>query len=285
MRFAFRALGSGLQRVLVTAWAGGTFLAELALEVSVQESAPYVDGLERVAPVGTLRAEPGEVTLQVRFDGKQYTFQLLSGEYLFDPVVAEAVTAQPGEPLERMIATLRAMATGSGGGYSAANARKWMERAGMGLWNDMVPDLIKEQFWRLRGSVSAFSIAVGRDVMPWELLYPLAQGCDEGFLVEQFPVMRRVYGQQRSHRIIAGNAMYVMPEGSRPMRWMRSARSGESSGKAMQGPRQSVTWMFFLSSLSLARWDFCISRATIRSQQILEAQQSAWAAGPSCHFC
>ncbi len=214
VRFAFGALGSGLQRVLVTAWAGGTFLAELALEVSVQQSTPYVDGLERVAPVGTLRAEPGEVTLQVRFDGKQYTFQLLSGEYLFDPVVAEAVTAQPGEPLERMIATLRAMAAGSGGGYSAANARKWMERAGMGLWNDMVPDLIKEQFWRLRGSVSAFSIAVGRDVMPWELLYPLAQGCDEGFLVEQFPVMRRVYGQQRSHCIIAGNAMYVMPEGS-----------------------------------------------------------------------
>ena len=214
VRFAFRALVSGLRRVLVTAWAGGTFLAELALEVSVQESAPYVDGLERVAPVGALRAEPGEVTLQVRFDGKQYTFQLLSGEYLFDPVVAEAVTAQPREPLERMIATLRAMALGSGGGYSAANARKWMERAGMGLWNDMVPDLIKEQFWQLRRSVSAFSIAVGRDVMPWELLYPLARGCDEGFLVEQFPVMRRVYGQQRSRRIITGNAMYVMPEGS-----------------------------------------------------------------------
>ena len=214
VRFAFRALVSGLQRVLVTAWAGGTFLAELALEVSVQERAPYVDGLERVAPVGALRAEPGEVTLQVRFDGQQYTYQLLSGEYLFDPVVAEAVTAQPREPLERMIATLRAMAVGGGGGYSSANARKWMERAGMGLWNDMVPDLIKEQFWQLRGSISAFSIAVGRDVMPWELLYPLARGHDAGFLVEQFPVMRRVYGQQRSRGIIAGNAMYVMPTGS-----------------------------------------------------------------------
>ena len=58
VRFAFRALVSGLQRVLVTAWAGGTFLAELALEVSVQESGPYADGLERAASVGALRAEP-----------------------------------------------------------------------------------------------------------------------------------------------------------------------------------------------------------------------------------
>ena len=39
VRFAFRARGAGLQRVVVTAWAGGTFLCELALEVSVQDGA------------------------------------------------------------------------------------------------------------------------------------------------------------------------------------------------------------------------------------------------------
>jgi tetratricopeptide (TPR) repeat protein len=215
VRFPFRAHGLGLQRVLVTAWAGGTFLAELALEVSVEADASYVDAPPRTAPVGSVQAEPGEVTLQVRFDGERYTFQLLSQQYLFEPVLAESVTAQPGVAVERMVSTLRDMAVGGrAGGYSPSNARRWMERAGVGLWNGMVPELIREQFWQLQGSISAFSVAVGRDVVPWELLYPLAPGRDEGFLVRQFPVMRRVYGQQRSRVVAIGGAQYVVPAGS-----------------------------------------------------------------------
>ncbi len=37
VRFEFLAREAGLQRVVVTAWAGGTFLAELGLEVSVDD--------------------------------------------------------------------------------------------------------------------------------------------------------------------------------------------------------------------------------------------------------
>ena len=213
VRFAFRARAEGLQRVVVTAWAGGTFLGELTLEVSVEDRGRYVHGMARRVPVGSLRAEPGEVTLQVRFDGERYTFQLLSDRYLFEPVLAEAVTARPSEAVERTVAALRAMATG-GSGYSAGNARTWMEQAGVGLWNDMVPELIKEQFWQLRESIASFTIAAGRDVIPWELLYPLGPERDEGFLVEQFPVMRRVYGQQRFHHITVTSPRYVVPSGS-----------------------------------------------------------------------
>ena len=215
VRFAFNARAVGLQRIQVTAWAGGTFLAEIGLELSVQQGTTYEDAPARTTPINVVRAEGGEVTLQVRFDGERYTFQLLSEQYLFEPVLAEAVTAQPGQAVERMVATLRAMASGgTSGGYTASNARTWMEQAGVGLWNDMVPELIKEQFWQLQSTISAFSIATGRDVIPWELLYPLAPGSDEGFLVEQFPVMRRVYGQQRFRRIMVGDARYVVPTGS-----------------------------------------------------------------------
>ncbi len=86
--------------------------------------------------------------------------------------------------MERAVATLRAMANATSG-YTEKNAR---------TWNDMVPDLIKEQFWQLRSSITAFSIACGQDTIPWELLYPLLPGRDAGFLVEQFPVLRRAYG-------------------------------------------------------------------------------------------
>jgi hypothetical protein len=213
VRFTFQARAVGLQRVHVTAWAGGTFLAELAVEVSVDVDAPYVDGPPRGVPVGPVRAEPGEVTLQVRCDDDRYTFQLLSEPYLFEPVLAEALTAQPTQAVERAIATLRSTAAGRSE-YTGDNARRWLQQTGVGLWNDMVPDVIKEQFWQLRSSIASFTIASGRDAIPWELLYPLSPTSDEGFLVEQFPVLRRVYGQQRFREVAAGSAHYVMPPGS-----------------------------------------------------------------------
>lgn len=114
--------------------------------------------------------------------------------------------------MERAIETLRKMATGSSG-YDGGNARRWMMEAGVGLWNEMVPDLIKDQFWQLRDSIGSFSIAAGSDFVPWELLYPMSRRRDEGFLVEQFPVLRRVYGQQ-SGSIRLGGARYIVPDGS-----------------------------------------------------------------------
>ena len=218
VRFEFIASEPGPQRLVVTAWAGGTFLAELDLELSVDErtinqGGRYEDAPDKVTTIGAVRARAGEVTLQVRFDGQRYTFQLLSEPYLFEPVPAEELSAHPSAAVERTVATLRSIAEGTSG-YSGRNARTWMERAGVGLWNDMVPQLVKEQFWQLREHIGAFSIVAGGDVIPWELLYPLAPGHDEGFLVEQFPVLRRVYGQQRSRRLAVSGARYVLPASS-----------------------------------------------------------------------
>lgn len=213
VRFPFFAREPGLQRVRVTAWAGGTFLAELALEVSVSVDSPYVDAPPKAAPVSSLQAEPGEVTLLVRYDGQRYTFQLLSDSYLFEPVLAESLTAEPSLAVEQAIATLHKMATG-GSGYAGPNARLWIKQTGIGLWNDMVPEAIREQFWTLRSSIRSFSIATGRDTIPWEMLYPLSPSHDEGFLIEQFPVLRRVYDQRRNKSINMGNPRFVVPADS-----------------------------------------------------------------------
>lgn len=220
-RFAFRAEQPGLFKVRVTAFIGGTFLGELAAEISVDANAQHTERRPLIAGLGPLRTEPGEVTLQVRFDGDQYTFQLLSDSYLFGPVLAEALTAQPSEAVERTVTMLRAMAARTSG-YTPRNARRWMREAGIGLWNDMIPVLIKEQFWQLRTSISTFSIACARDTIPWELLYPLAtSGEDAGFLVDQFPVLRRVYDQRRSRHLTLGPASYVVPLSRRLMPWTK----------------------------------------------------------------
>ena len=50
--------------------------------------------------------------------------------------------------------------------------------------------------------------------MPWELLYPLDPGHDNGFLVEQFPVTRVVFGRRPSRSLSLSPAWFVLPDGS-----------------------------------------------------------------------
>jgi hypothetical protein len=52
------------------------------------------------------------------------------------------------------------------------------------------------------------------DTVPWELLYPIDGDNDNGFLVEQFPVVRRVYGQSRARHLALSSAAYIVPPGS-----------------------------------------------------------------------
>ncbi len=213
VRFAFRARAVGLSRIRLTSWLGGTFLAELRLEVSVESEEPMADNQRRSAPIGAMQADPGEVTLQVHSDGARYSFQLLSQRYLFGPVVAKSLTEEPGQAVERTVAMLRKMA-GDASGYTPALAARWVRETGTGLWRDLVPKSIQDQYWQLRDSITSFTIACEDDTVPWELLYPLTPTDDAGFLVDQFPVLRRIYDQCRTHRVLVGKARYVVPPGS-----------------------------------------------------------------------
>jgi hypothetical protein len=213
VRFAFRARAVGLSRIRLTAWLGGTFLGELRLDVSVESEQPMTDNQRRSTPIGAMQADPGEVTLQVHTDGARYSFQLLSQKYLFGPVVAKSLTEEPGQAVERTVAMLRKMA-GDISWYTPALAARWVRETGTGLWHDLVPKSIQDQYWQLRDSITSFTIACEDDTVPWELLYPLTPTDDAGFLVEQFPVLRRIYDQCRTHRVLVGGARYVVPPGS-----------------------------------------------------------------------
>ncbi|MFF4845412.1 CHAT domain-containing protein [Streptomyces collinus] len=209
VRFAFLTREPGLHRVRVSAWAGGTFLTEIGMEVSVERDGPYAVGPPSAADMGGMRAHPGEVTLLVDRVGDQYTFRLISDRCIYGAVLAQALTAAPEAAAERAYAMLQRLAAGRGE-YSGAHARRWMKETGVGLWTEMVPDPIKEQFWQLRDHITAFSVASEHDVLPWELLYPIAPGRDEGFLVQQFPVLRNSLGRPRSSALPIGEPHYVV---------------------------------------------------------------------------
>ncbi|MEU7591075.1 CHAT domain-containing protein [Micromonospora sp. NPDC049230] len=209
VRFGFGARTPGLHRVDVTAWAGGTFLGEVSVEVSVADGGPFRDGQPKTAPMGAPEARPGEVTMEVRFDGSRYTFQLRSEAALFAPVV-ESVTNPPNAAVEYAIRELQQLAAG-GSRYGAAMAREVIRSAGIQLWSELVPADVRDQFWKVGADMSAFTIATDHDVVPWELLYPLSAQRDAGFLVEQVPVVRRTYGQRRNATVGLRNPRFVVP--------------------------------------------------------------------------
>ncbi|MCZ7374129.1 CHAT domain-containing protein [Micromonospora sp. WMMC250] len=209
IRFGFGARTTGLHRVDVTAWAGGTFLAEVSVEVSVADGGSFRDGQPKTAPIGAPQARPGEVTMEVRFDGSRHTFQLRSDAALFAPVV-ESVTNTPNAAVENTIRELQQLA-GGGSRYSPAMTREVIRSAGIQLWSELVPADVRDQFWEVRADMSAFTIATDHDVVPWELLHPLSAQQDKGFLVEQVPVVRRTYGQHRTAKVGLRNPRFVVP--------------------------------------------------------------------------
>jgi len=95
IRFAFRTRARGPQRVRVLAFAGGTFLSELEVEVSVEPDGRSVDGKPTIAELPDIRARGGEVTLQVQADQDRVVFQLLSNNRLFEPVLAQGTADDP----------------------------------------------------------------------------------------------------------------------------------------------------------------------------------------------
>ncbi|GAA2476339.1 hypothetical protein Ahu01nite_051470 [Winogradskya humida] len=213
VRFGLRATRGGLRHLRISAWLGGTMLAELPMEVSAEERPGDNSVQTQRAPVGELRSDPGDVTMQVHFDGSRYSFQLVSTGYWSDPAVARSLTDAPGAAVERTVEMLRRLAAGRTA-YGPGAARRWVRETGVGLWQDLVPEPIKDAFWELRDDIGSFTIACADDAVPWELLHPLGRGRDHGFLAEQFPVLRRVLGQHSAARISLADPHFVVPPGS-----------------------------------------------------------------------
>jgi CHAT domain len=213
LRFGFTTGPVGLHGVVVRAFAGGTFLAEVGLQISVEVGIGLEEGPPRTSNLGPLAAEPGEVTLQVSRYGDQYSFQLMS-ETLFPVELSRRMAGDPSQAVEDLVAELRAMARGESGFEKPEQVRRRLKILGARLWADAVPQVVREQFWGLADRIRSFTVASETDTVPWELLNPVDGSSDYGFLVEKVPVVRRVYGQARVQRMRLSSAAYVVPPNS-----------------------------------------------------------------------
>jgi len=198
--------------ISVTAWDGGSYLGELAIEVTVErDAAPSLD--RGVYSEARGERTDGEVTLLVRYDPRQsaYRFEFIDVDYP-DEVTSQLVY-DPGPKVERLVRNLSSLAEGTAG-YSPAATRAYLVNEGVTLWQELVPKDLRVQFWERQQRITQLTIRTNWDVVPWELLYPKDQRKDAGFLVEQFPVTRAIYGWAQQRRLRLQPARFVVPAGS-----------------------------------------------------------------------
>jgi CHAT domain len=210
--FELRADAPGPHRVSMTAWIGGSYLGELTVEVTAERYGPRGPDREVSAEIA---AEPteGTVSLVVRYDPVQNSYRF---EFRDDDNPDEVTTHLAYDPrpqVEQLVAQLDDLAEGRGG-YSAALTRDFLVNAGAALWHQLVPGPLRDQFWERQHRIRRLTILADKDIIPWELLYPLDQGHDAGFLVQQFPVTRAVFRHRPSTQLRLRPARFVVPESS-----------------------------------------------------------------------
>jgi hypothetical protein len=214
VRFGLRAVASGLHKVRADAFAGGTFLGRIELQVSVEVGAALSEGVPRQVGLADVDARPGEVTLQVNRENGAYSFQLIGSSW-YPRVLTRSLAADPTDVVEGILAELRAVASKESGFSSPRALREHIKNLGTKLWSDIVPDAVRRQFWEQAGNISSFVVMSNLDTVPWELLHVVDHGRPEvGFLAEHVPVMRRVYERTPVYNLAFPTSAYVVPPNS-----------------------------------------------------------------------
>jgi nucleoid DNA-binding protein len=207
--FEFQARSSGLNNVAISAWNGGVYLGELAFDVLAEPQASVRPDRELRGDM-SLASDDGAVSLVVRFDPRQRAYRFEFRDIDNPSEVPGQLTYDPKDALVRLIGNLNTLA-GDRSNLKRAQARAFLVNAGATLWQEVIPPVLREQFWARRSRITQLTIFTENDPLPWELLYPKDRGHDSGFLLRQFPVMRGIFDRFPSRRLRFAPARFVLP--------------------------------------------------------------------------
>jgi len=214
VRFELRADTPGPGKVSITAWIGGTHLGELRVEIAAERDRAPGPHREVLAEI-TTQPTAGAVSLVVRYDPMQQAYRFEFRDEDNPNEVHSNLAYDPAPLVEQLVADLDSLARGRSG-YSAQQTRDYLVNAGARLWRQLIPGQLREQFWDRQDRIRQLTILADKDTVPWELLYPMDVGHDAGFLVEQFPVTRAIFGWRPTRSLRLQPTRFVLPEGSLP---------------------------------------------------------------------
>jgi hypothetical protein len=161
--FELRADAPGPQRVSVTAWLGGSYLGDLLVEVTAERDGPSGTNRDVLAEIAT-EGVSGAVSLVVRYDPVQETYRFEFRDEDYPEEVTSHLAYEPGPRVERLLAEMDELAKGRSG-YSAAEARDYLVNTGAGLWRELVPERLREQFWERQHRIRQLTILADKDTV------------------------------------------------------------------------------------------------------------------------
>ncbi len=217
--FELEALHEGVSTLEVSAFHGGAFLGTLSMQLTVDRFAVRGQNVERLALLSLRPPQEGEVTLVIHYDpfSAVYRYQFRGTTFgETDELRSGPLRRKQEEAIADLIASLNEQARDLTG-YSAEETRRWLQGKGTELWNELIPKELENVFWQQRDNIKCMTILSAGDPMPWEVMYPMNDAGDEaGFLAEQFPVVRWMFGPAPTALLHCSQPFFVMPEDAPP---------------------------------------------------------------------
>jgi len=214
--FELRADRPGTARISVTAWLDGNLLGEATARVSVHADRRPPAPRKTASSDLSAAITDGAVSLVVRYEPRdnRYRFQFMDTDNPSE-VTAELPWAL-GPQIDALIRRLDSAARRQVR-LSATETRSILADEGAQLWQGIVPEITRRQFWERRDRITQLKVLGDKDPVPWELMYPMDQGLNAGFLIRQFPVTRDVFDRPGLARTLdLRPARFVLPPGSPP---------------------------------------------------------------------
>lgn len=233
--FSLQADAPGRFSVSVVALLDGTHLGTLTVDIAVELDIPTGPSRRMRSEVG-MEPVAGAVSLIAHYSPRErlYRFQFIADDNPSE--VKHQLDFDPEVSINGLIKVLDDLAQGRRS-FDAAEARFFLINKGAELWQNLIPDSLRMQFWDRQANIGQLTILADKDIVPWEVLYPKDSGHDHGFLVDQFPVTRAIFDRTRVRRLRLRPARLVLPPRS-PSRAAEEAETlrrmlGETSDYAM----------------------------------------------------
>jgi CHAT domain-containing protein len=213
--FELEALHDGVYTLEISAFNEGAFLGTLSLQLTIDSLAVRGHSVDHLTLLTLRSPQEGEETLVIRYDPLSAVYR-----YQFRGTTFGETDELHSGPLQRKqedaVADLVTLLNGQARdltGYSTEETRRWLQGKGIELWKELIPKELENLFWQQRENIKWMTILSDGDPMPWELMYPTNDtGDDAGFLAEQFPIVRWIFGPAPTTQLQCSRPCFVVPD-------------------------------------------------------------------------